>query len=736
MEISIFKNINHTKGTDRTTILDFLSQVKFGKWEEIAKKINAIEDKKERQEAKKKVPYVTISGAFDYRSASSLLAHSGFVCMDIDDIDDIDKTFEQLKNDPFTYGAFRSISGRGIAVIVKIDEKRHLDAWLGLESYYAKKYEVSVDRSCKDASRARFVSFDPETFTNEKSKIFKNYIPKSKQLTKKKLPNLIVGNNDIDFIISQVQTSSIDITQNDYEIYRNIGFALAAEFGEGGRSYFHAVAYYSTKYTQEGCDKQFNKCIKSGGQGIGLPTFLHYVKEAGVSIVSAETKHINTVSYMGRNAGRGVSEIVAQLKEIDDFDEELTKPLVEKVLASDEIGKDSKLSKLEALAIFINGYNPKRNEVTRIVDSYGKEIDTQFINTLWFKGATEVDDSIRVDEIDRYIGSDFVEDYNPLKEFFETNAHITLKGQIKALSECISSKNMYKEEFITKWLCGIIESVYGGHSPLALVLTGNQNAGKTEFFRRLIPSELKPYYAESHLDAGKDDEILMTQKLLIIDDEFGGKSKAESKRLKELTSKDYFDLREPYGRRNVRLKRLAVLGGSSNEPKLLNDPTGNRRVIPIQVDSMDFEGYNKIDKTALFMEVYHLWKSGYKWELDKDNIKTLNDQTAEFEQVSIEREMVLKFYRKPDYQRQNEVDNIIKLQQSEIKSEIEVFTKLKINIYRLSQELRKLGFSEDTFEIYGNNQRLYSVVRINDDQQREIRKGGNGEVEKVTNLPF
>jgi len=121
MEISIFKNINHTKGTDRTTILDFLSQVKFGKWEEIAKKINSIEDKKERQEAKKKVPYVTISGAFDYRSASSLLAHSGFVCMDIDDIDDIDKTFEQLKNDSFTYGAFRSISGRGIAVIVKID---------------------------------------------------------------------------------------------------------------------------------------------------------------------------------------------------------------------------------------------------------------------------------------------------------------------------------------------------------------------------------------------------------------------------------------------------------------------------------------------------------------------------------------------------------------------------------------------------------------------------------------
>ena len=57
-------------------------------------------------------------------------------------------------------------------------------------------------------------------------------------------------------------------------------------------------------------------------------------------------------------------------------------------------------------------------------------------------------------------------------------------------------------------------------------------------------------------------------------------------------------------------------------------------MIPIQVDEMDFNGYNSIDKTHLIMEAYHLYKSGYKWKLNKEEIKFLNDNTNQFEQAS------------------------------------------------------------------------------------------------------
>ena len=67
----------------------------------------------------------------------------------------------------------------------------------------------------------------------------------------------------------------------------------------------------------------------------------------------------------------------------------------------------------------------------------------------------------------------------------------------------------------------------GDYSLAILVLCGDQGIGKTNFFRNLLPAELRSYYGESKLDAGKDDEILMCKKIILCDDEFGGKSKQE-----------------------------------------------------------------------------------------------------------------------------------------------------------------------------------------------------------------
>ena len=76
----------------------------------------------------------------------------------------------------------------------------------------------------------------------------------------------------------------------------------------------------------------------------------------------------------------------------------------------------------------------------------------------------------------------------------------------------------------------------------------------------------------------------MTKKWIILDDEYGGKSKREEKRLKEITSKAWINIREPYGRVSVDLRRLSVFCGTSNESQILNDPTGNRRILPIHIN--------------------------------------------------------------------------------------------------------------------------------------------------------
>jgi predicted P-loop ATPase len=258
------------------------------------------------------------------------------------------------------------------------------------------------------------------------------------------------------------------------------------------------------------------------------------------------------------------------------------------------------------------------------------------------------------------------------------NAHAPLTTQLFNTITGTTS-NEYALYFGAKWLCGVVGSVYGKHCPLMLVLTGEiQNTGKTEWLRRLVPQELIHYYAESKLDAGKDDEILMTQKLIIMDDEMGGKSKKEVKRLKELTSKQTFSLREPYGRLNVELHRIAVLCGTTNDSDILADPTGNRRIIPIQVTSINQQVYNTIDKTELFYEIYKLYKAGLTWEMDKDDIVYLNSNTFEFNETCLEAELLAKYY---------EPGTTHWLMCSEIKIYIETKTQQKLNLRRLGQEL-------------------------------------------------
>lgn len=720
MEISKFKNIFESSNGSVTSVDEFLNQVKFGTWRSEAKTINSISDKKLRNKEKQKIPYVTISGLFNHRKASELVQHSGFICLDFDDLEDIDGAINRITQDQFVYACFKSISGKGLAVIVKIDPKRHLDAFLGLEVYFANKHQIYVDRSCKDVSRARFASFDPNLYTNPDSNKFANYIPKSEKVAKSKLPNVITGKNDMDYIINQINQNSIDITKSSYATWLEIGFALSEEFNESGREFYHAVSYYSDKYDSKRCDKQFDHCIKAGGNGINFATFLYHAKASGISIISPETKHIITASVIAKNAGRGARDIIKTLKDVDGYDESVTRDIVEKVMSRDDIGDNNKLPRIDALEIFINSnYSLKKNEITRAVENYGEEIDDTFLNSSYIKARKEVDDKVRFEELDKLIRSDFVDEYNPLREFFERNAHITPEGEIKKLCDSIISKNEYKELFMTKWLVGIIESVFGGHSPLCLVLTGGQNTGKTYWFRHLLPEDIRSYYAESKLDAGKDDEILMTQKIIIMDDEFGGKSKKEATRMKEVTSKEYFTLREPYGRKNVRLKRLAVLAGTSNDQKILNDPTGNRRIIPIKVDGINREIYNSIDKTELFMEVYHLWKSGYTYKTNKEEIEILNEATTLFNQVVIERELIIRYFKTPEMANNSDPTGIEYLQLTEIKSEIEKKTLQKVNQFKLSQSMGSLGFEEVQQDVNGNVTTVFPVIRVPDEAVSE-----------------
>jgi predicted P-loop ATPase len=248
--------------------------------------------------------------------------------------------------------------------------------------------------------------------------------------------------------------------------------------------------------------------------------------------------------------------------------------------------------------------------------------------------------------------------------------------------------------------------MHGIHSVTILVLCGGQGIGKTNFFRKLLPEPLHKYYAESKLDLGKDDLILMCNKLIICDDEFGGKSKKEESLLKELSSKQVFSVRPPYQKRNIDMQRYAVLCGTSNDSQLLNDLTGNRRIIPIDITAINWDLYNEVDKDMLFAELYNEYVlCGKEWQLNKEEISILNDFTYANKSVCVEEELLLQYFKEPNAKYSEWLTN------TQILNIISQDTTLRLTPKKLGQVLSNYGYVKEHKVINGKTSGCWFVAK-------------------------
>ena len=63
----------------------------------------------------------------------------------------------------------------------------------------------------------------------------------------------------VEALIAELRASGRDITA-DYGDWLKVGFALASEFGEAGRSYFHDISSLYSGYSQEESDTKYSEC--------------------------------------------------------------------------------------------------------------------------------------------------------------------------------------------------------------------------------------------------------------------------------------------------------------------------------------------------------------------------------------------------------------------------------------------------------------------------------------------
>ncbi len=166
--VTVFSKITDTENPFYKEIDEVLNSFKDGS---NAKKIEAIRnenDKEKRNIAKSKLVSVCFSGEFSRRAAKNIINHSGFACLDFDDVDDAVCLRDSLQDNEYIYSAFISPSGNGVKALVKVPKDI-----ANYKKYYeaiCETFDSKLDTKTKDISRVCYESYDPDLFINHNSK--------------------------------------------------------------------------------------------------------------------------------------------------------------------------------------------------------------------------------------------------------------------------------------------------------------------------------------------------------------------------------------------------------------------------------------------------------------------------------------------------------------------------------------------------------------------------------------
>ena len=119
----------------------------------------------------------------------------------------------------------------------------------------------------------------------------------------------------VEALIAALRAAGADITA-DYGNWLKVGFALAGEFGEGGRGYFHDISSLYPGYDQAESDKKYDECLKSNQGKTDISTLFYLAKNQGVILQRPENEP-RTMKVASSSKGQSDKNVPLSLSEDD-----------------------------------------------------------------------------------------------------------------------------------------------------------------------------------------------------------------------------------------------------------------------------------------------------------------------------------------------------------------------------------------------------------------------------------
>ena len=342
------------------------------------------------------------------------------------------------------------------------------------------------------------------------------------------------------------------------------------------------------------------------------------------------------------------------------------------------------------------------------------------VNSLWVELSEQK--PVRVQDIYRVIESDYVAEYNPFAFYLERLPPWDgEQDHILGLSLSVNVKGDSDEQFLfaeylKKWLVGMVAAWMNPQvvNNVILVLIGPQGAYKTTWFNYLLPPELRRYfYTKTNASRmSKDDLLVLAQYGLVCCEELDTMRPAELNQLKAAVTMLSVDERAAYARYHEHRPHIASFCGTGNSRQFLSDPTGNRRWLPFEVESIEPPHDNPLDYRNIYSQAYSLYRKGFRYWFTQQEIERLARHNQQFETANLELELVSQYFRKP---LDNEPGEFISVAMALQIVGANITQKLSKEM--VSRAFTKLGFQSRRTSKY----RGYIVVRRSAEEMRSMR---------------
>jgi len=233
---------------------------------------------------------------------------------------------------------------------------------------------------------------------------------------------------------------------------------------------------------------------------------------------------------------------------------------------------------------------------------------------------------------DAYGAEAYLHRYHPIRDYLDS---LQYDGgdYIAKLASYFQDVDGVFGAFLRRWLIGAVARVRRAEQNRMLVLDGKQNLGKS-FLVKWLATAVPQYYIEGPISVeDKDNYIRLASKWLWEVSEFGNTiRRSDRDALKFFLTMHTVTVRKAYGEFDMIKPALASwIGTFNNETGVLNDPTGNRRFMVVQLLSINWNYSRDMDPNQVWAEANAAFLAGEQWTLNEDEVRAANRVNERYE---------------------------------------------------------------------------------------------------------